>query len=576
MTKPGFCDILTIKTALLRERVLKMEKIEFFLASSLEKVFPTIRPEPLGGGVLSAWAGMRAAVQLVYRAPGGAGGSLVQKYRAAVHGAPEAAELFAVELVPSDFPCWEAAGKDDNYLTKEPGLFPDLLKPLQNGEFRPVPRQYRSIWISLPVSREAVPGNYPVTIEVRPVGDGETVRLTFVLRVGRCRLGDQKLIHTEWFHADCLASYYRVEPLSEAHWEILERFIWDAGRRHGVNMLLTPVFTPPLDTEVGGERPTVQLVGVRKSGGKYSFDFTDLERWTRICRENGIRYLEIAHFFTQWGAHATPKIMAEADGKLQRIFGWDVPADSPAYREFLEAFVPALRAALERFGFDREHVYFHISDEPSEKNLDSYLAAKRQVIDLLEGCPVVDALSSFQFYQQGIVQRPIPANDHIQPFFDANVPDLWVYYCCVQGTDVPNRFYAMPSARNRIMGVLMYLYKIRGFLHWGYNFYYTQFSRALADPFAMTHAGYAFPSGDPYLVYPGENGEPWTSIRAEVQSEALADLRALEALERKAGRDETVRIIRGGRPEPFTFRQYPKDAAYLLELRERIFDALEA
>ena len=36
-------------------------------------------------------------------------------------------------------------------------------------------------------------------------------------------------------------------------------------------MLLTPVFTPPLDTTVNGERLTVQLVDVRRDAGVYSF-----------------------------------------------------------------------------------------------------------------------------------------------------------------------------------------------------------------------------------------------------------------------------------------------------------------
>ena len=147
----------------------------------------------------------------------------------------------------------------------------------------------------------------------------------------------------------------------------------------------------------------------------------------------------------------TAKIMAVVDGQERRIFGWDVPAASAEYRAFLEAFLPALRTALEGMGYDKEHVYYHISDEPSPEHLDSYRAAKAQAEDLLEGCQVIDALSSLEFYRQGLVRQPVPANDHIQPFIDAQVPGLWVYYCCAQSSLVPNRFFAMESARNRIM-----------------------------------------------------------------------------------------------------------------------------
>ena len=569
-----------------------MPNVTWFLASSLEKVFPGKRPEPLSLPTLSAWRGTRAAVQLVCRDAGGrGGGGLVQTFTLSVEGAPAEPELFSVELVPSDFPCYEGAADDPNYLTHEPGLFPDLLRPLDCPKIRPVPRQYRSVWLSFPIPENAAPGAYAVTIRATPdtgivMGSGypyenpgveeEGACLSFTLRVGRAALEPQRLLHTEWFYADCLASYYGVEPLSEAHWRILEKFIRAAGQRHGINLLLTPVFTPPLDTEVGTERPMVQLVGVHLLGGEYSFDFRNLARWTAICRASGIENLEIAHLFTQWGAKATPKIVANVDGVQKRIFGWDVPATSPEYRRFLEAFLPALIAELGRLGYDKEHLYFHISDEPGEDSLEDYLAAKNQAADLLQGCQVVDALSSFEFYRRGVVEQPVCANNHIQPFLDAGVDPLWVYYCCSQSCLVPNRFFAMPSARNRIMGVLLYFYHLKGFLQCGYNFYYTQFSRSLADPFAMTHCNFGFPSGDAYLVYPGPDGEPLTSLRAEVQSEGLTDLRALCTLEARLGREAVHRLLlsRAGM-ETMTFTQYPTSAEYLLSLREAVFELLE-
>lgn len=399
----------------------------------------------------------------------------------------------------------------------------------------------------------------------------------FTLCVGRARLPAQTLLHTEWFHADCLASYYGVAPLSEEHWRILENFIRAAGEEHGINMLLTPVFTPPLDTAVNGERLTVQLVDVRRDAGVYFFGFEKLGRWAGLCRRHGVEYLEIAHLFTQWGAHATPKIMAVVDGQERRIFGWDVPAASAEYRAFLEAFLPALRTALEGMGYDKEHVYYHISDEPSPEHLDSYRAAKAQAEDLLEGCQVIDALSSLEFYRQGLVRQPVPANDHIQPFIDAQVPGLWVYYCCAQSSLVPNRFFAMESARNRIMGVLMYLYGIKGFLHWGYNFYNSKFSLHPVDPYRVTHADYAFPSGDPFLVYPGPDGAPLSSVRAEVQDDALLDLRALRLLEQLAGRAFVEELIYAdAEMRPMTFRDYPRGAGYLLALRERVAAEIES
>lgn len=565
-------------------------EIEFFLSSSLEKVFPCSRPaEQERGAVLSVWRGARAAVQLVYRVQNDVRGQLIPSFALEITGGPVQPSLRSVELVPSELPCYE--GADENYLSTEPGLYPDLLRPLEGNLLHPIPNQYRSVWMSWEIPMDAEPGTYTVSITARALEEWRTPLDVLVrnpdaprqvfenqltLRVCRAELPPQKLLHTEWFYADCLASYYQVEPLSERHWEIIDRFIGEAAR-HGINMLLTPVFTPPLDTAVGHERPTVQLVEVFEEDGRFRFGFEKLERWTALCRKHGIPNLEITHFFTQWGAEATPKIMAHTKEGYQRIFGWDVPAADPKYREFLKAFIPALRARLEELGFDRDHVWFHLSDEPATDKLDSYHAARRQVVDLLEGCLVIDALSDVQFYREGLIKIPVPAINHIRPFLEEGIEGLWSYYCCSQYRQVPNRFFAMPSARNRIMGVLWYLNRIAGFLHWGFNFYYRQYSLGNINPFQVTDAGHAFPSGDPFLVYPGEEGEPLSSIRAEVQDDAQLDLRALQLLESLAGREMVEQLVeQEAGMSCVAFEEYPRDARFLLALRERVAGEIES
>lgn len=70
-------------------------------------------------------------------------------------------------------------------------------------------------------------------------------------------LPKQKIMHTEWFHADCLADYYHVDVFSEKHWEILENYFHEYVDR-GCNMMMVPLFTYPLDMEVGNDRTTTQ------------------------------------------------------------------------------------------------------------------------------------------------------------------------------------------------------------------------------------------------------------------------------------------------------------------------------
>jgi len=567
-----------------------MVSYEFFLTSALEKVLPHCRPAVMAPGTaLSCWRGQKCAVQLVYTAQNGEPNMPVQQYRVEVTGAPGEVEVREVRLMSAGLACYE--NSDDDYISKFPGLFPDLLQEAEGNLVLPLPRQYRSLWLTFRIPEDTRPGDYAVTVHALPCrhkyqpngtcfndpnAEDQVFNLPLTLKVGKAQLSPQSLLHTEWFHTDCLSQWYKIPVFSEDYWRITENFIRSAAE-HGINMLLTPVFTPPLDTPVGKERPTVQLVEITAEQGSYRFDFANLRRWTTLCRKYGITHLEMPHLFTQWGAVATPKILAWVDGDKKRIFGWDVEAGSAVYRSFLEQFLPALRAELERLGFDNDHVYYHISDEPSPEHQDAFLTALKQVKGLLDDCHVFDALTSFDFYQKGLVKTPVVANEYIQPFFDASVPDLWVYYCCVQGDKVPNRFFAMPSRRNRIMGVLMYLYDTVGFLQWGFNFYNAKYSIHPIDPFRCADGDFGYPAGDPFLVYPGEDGNPLSSVRAEVQDDALLDLRALRMLESLAGRAFTKALILDvAGMEAITFKDYPRTDAFLLDLREKVAAEIDA
>lgn len=484
----------------------------------------------------------------------------------------EALTVRAVGLAPSELPVYD--DHDDNVVRTTPGLFPDPLLPPDEYGLTVYPGQWRALWITFdPQGKAQQPGKYPIRIDFSRNTGEVLASASFELEVVPAALPDQKLIHTEWFHTDCLAVQYGTDVFSERHWELIGQYV-DTAVRHGINMILTPLFTPPLDTQVGGERPTVQLVDVEKIGQTYRFGFDRLERWVKLCLARGVEYFEFSHLFTQWGARHAPKIMATENGAYKQVFGWETDASGEEYRSFLDQFLPALTAWIKANGL-ASRSYFHVSDEPSIDQLESYGKAVGIVQRWLEDFPIIDALSDIDFYSKGLVKTPIPANNHIEPFLERGVEPLWTYYCCVQYKQVANRFFSMPSARNRIIGVQLYKYNATGFLHWGYNFWFSQYSRKPVDPFRITDADGAFASGDSFLVYPGEGG-PIESIRLEVMREALQDLRALQLAETLCGRERVLAELEAGLDAPITFSSYPTDAAWLLGLRERINAMIKA
>ncbi|MCM3337963.1 DUF4091 domain-containing protein [Paenibacillus sp. MER TA 81-3] len=540
------------------------------IISSLIKVFADEPLQAPAFSTASALQGESFHFQLAYH-----GNELMKHAVVKVQGGvAEAISVQKVELVPSELPIY--AHHDNNLVRSTPGLYPDLLTPIHEQDGIVIcPGQWRSLWISLEVDVRWTEGEHPITVSIASESGELLGEETFTLVVIPTALPKQQLMHTEWLHCDGIATYYGVDIFSEAHWDLIRKFVRTAVQ-HGINMILTPLFTPPLDTEVGGERPTVQLVDVKKEGERYSFGFERLDRWVRMCLDEGVEYFEMSHLFSQWGAKHAPKIIASVDGEEQRIFGWETDAAGPEYRAFLRQFLTELVAWLKAHRIaDRSH--FHISDEPRIEQMESYRQAVEAVSDLLAEFPVMDALSDYDFYRSGLVQVPVPANNHVEPFIEHGVKPLWTYYCCSQYREVSNRFFSMPSARNRILGWQLYKFQVDGFLHWGYNFYYSQYSRKRIDPFRTTDALYAFPSGDAFLVYPGEEG-PLESIRLYVLREALQDLRALQLLESYIGHEAVIALIEDNMEEALTFHSYPHSAEWLLNKRalvnERIREAV--
>ncbi len=475
----------------------------------------------------------------------------------------------AVGYVPSMMPCYEDC--DDYIVSDKPGLFPDVLEDITESGFSVSGSHIAVLWVSVNAA-SAMPATHHIKVILRNGGEPVCEAL-FTLRILDAELDEQHLIYTDWFHADCLCDRYGVGAFSEKHWELIGNYMKTAAER-GMNMVLTPIFTPALDTAEKHERTTVQLLDVEKNGDRYTFGFEKLVRWIDTARENGIRYFELAPLYTQWGAAYAPKIIARENGEEKRIFGWETDAYGDEYVGFLSQLLPALVS----FFKEREMqsvVYFHVSDEPSGDNPERYLAASALIRKYTgDDFNIIDALSSYTFYETGAVKTPVAATNHIAPFLEHGVKDLWCYYCCGQYKGTANRFMAMPSLRNRILGIQLYKFGIRGFLHWGYNFWNSVLSYDRIDPYYITDAKEAYPSGDAFIVYPGNDGKPVCSLRLEVFYDGIQDLRAFTALEKKIGRDRTVALIDLGLKDKISFDSFPHSDRWLLDLRETVIKIL--
>ena len=476
---------------------------------------------------------------------------------------------YEVKNIPSSLTKLSQA---DDYILRngKPGEYPDALMPvsdvitLKHGE-------YKALWFEFDIPSDCSAGSHEVKIAVN--ADGIVAEKSLILHIFDAVQAKQKIKYTNWFHTDCLANYYKVNVFSDNYWRIVENFMLTA-RKHGVNMILTPLFTPPLDTEEGGERPTVQLVDVRRDGEKYYFKFDKLERWIDLCDKCGIKYFEMSHLFTQWGAKHAPKIMAQTENGYERIFGWETDAQGKDYSEFIRQFAKAFKVFIEKHDIS-QRCYFHVSDEPSNDQLSSFGKASMLINDVFGEYKHIDACSSLTIYKKGYIEIPVPKENLIENFIN-KTSELWTYYCLTPGdNNMPNRYFCHPSLRNRIIGVIMYIYGVNGFLHWGYNFWYTRLSTAEIDPYKVSDAGGFFPSGDSYVVYPGEDGTPVCSLRLKVFYDAIQDFTALQTLERYSDR-QTVSALVEKHLGKVSFSEYSKDENALFKLMQEVYSLIES
>ncbi len=549
-------------------------KLHTKIVSSLEKIFATdkvgARPKE---EKIRALRGERVSFQFAYKNELDEGDTcyrmiLTPKIEGALAPFTTIRRVMQVPVVKP-----VCTSGDDNYLSKEPGLFPDLLIPLTyGGRLRCDYNVLGTLWIDIDV-----PSDYSgaltdsLTVSLSDDSGNVLSSETIETEVIDALLPEGDTYYTRWFHCDCLAMYYNVPVWSKRHWEIIENFIKGAVKI-GINTLLTPLITPSLD----GPRMITQLVKIKKNGEKYSFDFRRLGKWIDICDRAGIKYFEISHLFTQGGAVRTPRISANVDGEEKLIFTYETDSRDGEYRIFLRALLTAFLRYMKKRGADKRCI-FHISDEPHIDNIEYYRAAKECIADIVKGYKLIDALSDIEYYNEGLVECPVPITRHAEDFYAAGIDPLWTYYCTGPGDEnFSNDFIPMPSYRTRSIGMQMYKYNIEGFLHWGYNFYNNCESDSLINPFIEFSGDNWVPAGDPFIVYPSNDGHPIESLRAEVMYHAFEDIRAMKLCESLYSRETVVAEMEKAYGKKITFTSSAYSTKEFMSVRERINDMIKA
>ena len=437
-----------------------------------------------------------------------------------------------------------------------PGYVPD---PLYDETIVHLPAgETHAFWLTFLPDAAAPIGEHAVTIRVKPT-DEQPQDHRLVVRVHDVAIAPrQDFPVTNWFYNDAILDFHGCETFDERFWSILPNYVRNVVE-HGQNTLYASVFTPPLD---GVKRPSQLLIVNRVGPDTYSFDWTDVKRYTDLALQCGVEHFEWTHLFTQWGVKNALRIYEDQGASEKLLWPPDTGATSNTYRRFLEQFLPEFESFLRREGL-MERSFFHVSDEPhGPEHLENYKAARELLRVLAPWMQVMDALSEIVFAQQGLTDMPIPSISTALDFVAQEIP-CWCYYCGGPRGRFLNRLIDKRLPTIRMNGWLFYRWPLRGFLHWGYNYWYQSQTRNMIDPFSVQDGEFwpRWAFGDTFMVYPGKDG-PIDSLRWEVFGESLQDYALLQTL----GVPRDAAFL-----GPLqSFQDFPKDAEWVLRTRREL------
>lgn len=492
----------------------------FWLESSLHRVFPTSQPSHTDLQLLAA-RNSRVSFQVCLNNSGAFELLVDAKITSADDLKPT---VRLVGFVPVWHHTVDTKTNELDGLGKIPGLVPDPLWPITRANAGI--NETRSFWVTLKIPADAKPGKREIMVELQIV-NGKKVQLPVQLEIAPLVIQPRKDFHViHWWRGEATWDYYKTGMFEDQRWWDITRAQLTDMLDHGSDVVYVPIF---FDRRETFKRPCQLLIVNEPTPGKYEFDWSRVKQFVDMSKEIGFKKFEWSHLWIYWGVKNPVRIYTKKKDQYEMLWSPDISGFSETYTNFLKQFLPAFHDFLAKENVLNDS-YFHLSDEPGGgEHLANYKHARQILRDLAPWMKVMDALSHIEYGREHLTDMPIPLVASAQAYIDEKIPH-WVYYCCSPKGDWLNRFMDTPLAKVRMSGFLFYKQGAQGFLHWGYNYWHQMEQEKIGDPFheGANSAWPSIPYGDPFVIYPGADGQPMDSIRWEVFAEALQDYAILQ------------------------------------------------
>lgn len=412
----------------------------------------------------------------------------------------------------------------------------DALRPF-NGHFTSA---RAALYLCVSASADTCPGIYYGSLIMET--SGQTTHIPVTCRVHNATvpaLPDAGLGMLNFFNYDGITLQHGVPFGEEQWWQLYRRYVRAQTAMRCTHILL-PAGEPLYDA----------------SGTITGFDFSFAVRCGQIAFEEGAVYIcgaHVAHwnkwdekeYFLSWSPHFS---IATQEGYLQ-------------LKKYFSAWAKAIRE-----NNWEGRVTQALADEPQIHNGNTYRILASIFRKFLPGVPIIDAVETTDL--GGGIDIWVPKQDTYEKWkesFDIlkeSGEEMWFYTCAFPAGPIMNRSMDIPLSASRLVLWMGALYRLTGFLHWGFNFY---IGHDVMRSACCPHKGALLPAGDAHIVYPSPDG-PLPSVRYMAQLTGAEDYEILTQLISHKP-DTADRLIR----EACTsFRDYTSDGKKVKRIRKQI------
>ncbi|MFQ9476921.1 DUF4091 domain-containing protein [Barnesiella intestinihominis] len=417
----------------------------------------------------------------------------------------------------------------------------EICRPIENETLE---RGRVALFARLDVAKTAKTGEYTETLHVE-IGEN---RLDIQVKIKIYSLvipslESANLSQTNWLFCDNVAKHHNVETWSEAHLEILKEYLRNQLDLRN-DYLMIPAGKPVCD----------------EMGKVVDFDFTEAEIVGNLALEMGMKYIT-GGFAIKWKVWNLPQLYLkwnELDVKTEE-----------AQRQ-LHLYYKRCSECLKRNGWGEKYLQC-ILDEVQEYSMDSYALVSRIVKAYLPDVKINDPVETFDAvdYVDIMVSKQVSYEAKLAEYRreQEKGANIWIYTCAFPAGRAMKRIIDLPLATTRLPIWLCYKYGLKGFLCWGYNVHTPMFEK---NTCLGAGGNNKLQAGDGFIVYPGQDGRPWNSVRAHVQRMAMEDFELLYAL----GKTDKAFVLSCIEELCRSFTDYETDSKLFYNVRKKILERL--